>query len=384
MVVSKTSLKDTKDIMSTDQELAQFHKLCSVSLFADDNQHLQLCVSANVHDRSTGEFHEFKRCVNLTPLMETIADKIRDYHLMLHSDMSVGASSLDYLRQTRQALLNKISRDQRTTKGGQWKSSPSQGSLINQMNRSDRAGASRMAAQEARTPLLSASQDSQDTYTDDDVKNKWAGINSDDDNRRVNRYLDAPENLPPLSPDEDPLEVQGWFDSIKNTAVNLAHNKAVKGLYHELKHYGTWAKDHQKEIAAAAAATGFGAVAAGVMTASFKAYDALQAAKRGNHEAIKALKGLKTLADSGHHEAQQTLDAVRHMNEMMKAKAAGQSPMKVTGWLYNKPYRTNLQVISDAANGKFPTLGIAMREGWHDGLAFAGFQKRKNYTFLGI
>jgi len=310
---------------NTDQaELAKFHKLCEVSIIVEeDGSNPVLCVSANVRDTTTGEYHEFKRSVALLPLMRALANKIREYHDKLHLQMSVSGRISD----------------------------------------------------------ITADFDSYDDWRMDIERRS---------------FLNAPEFLDDggLPPGADPLQIQGWLDSIKKTARHLGEAKAVKSLYTELKTYGhkaqhyadkgtKWASAHKNEISMASAfIPGVGPGVAAAMQTGFKVYDAVQAAKKNNPEALAALKKIKSLAEDGDPKAIEAFKTAQNMLEMMKAKEAGAT--QVSGWLYNRPYRTNAQTLMDAAAGKFPTLSLALREGWHDGLSFVGQMQRKNIKLLGV
>ncbi len=301
---------------NTDQaELAQFHKLCEISVIVEeDGSNPVLCASVSVRDSNTGEYHDFKRSIALAPIMKALAAKIRQYHdKYLHS---------------------------------------------------------------GNTQVRG--------------ENHWRGLGQDYDAPRDNYFLDASEytDTQGLPPGVDPLQVQGWFDKIKKVARSVGEVKVVKGLYGEMKTYGKQAEAYAKAGAKFAAANkGALAMAASAipggsaaLETSFKVYDAVKAAQKQNPEAMLALKKIKALAESGDLKAVQAFKAAQTMNDMMKAKHQN---MHVSGWLYNRPYRTNTQVIADGLTGKFPTVGIALRQGWHDALSFAGSMNRKNYGPMG-
>jgi len=327
---------------NTDQtELAKFHKLCELSIIVEeDGSNPVLCVTANVRDSTTGEYHEFKRSVALTPLMRALADKIRQYHDSLHMQVS--------------------------------------GRLPN--------------------ANLDWSDPDFDNYQDwVDGEKHWRGLGLSTDSPRDDSFYDAPEFVDDggLPPGVDPLQVQGWYDSIRNTARHLGEAKAVKSLYSELKTYGnkaqsyanrgrSWAASHKGEIGMAASFVPGGNAA---LQTGFKVYDAVQAARKKNPEALAALKKIKALAESGDSKAVEAFAAAQKMNDMLNAKIAQyktrvSGDMEVSGWLYNRPYRTNAQVLGDAVTGKFPTVSMALREGWQDGLKFAGVMQRRNIKLL--
>lgn len=328
--------------MTHDAELAKFHKLCGVSVIVEaDGSNPVLCVSANVKDTTTGEYHEFKRCIALNPIMRMLADRIRMYHDKLHSQMNVS------------------------------------GRLPN--------------------PNLGWDNPDFENYQDwIDGEKHWRGLGHDYDRPREQGFYNAPEYVDDagLPPGVDPLQVQGWFDKIKKVARHVGEAKAVKSLYGDLKTYGAkakayadkgakWAAAHQKELTMAAALVpGGGPFAAAAVQTGFKVYDAVQAARQKNPAALAALAKIKTLAENGDLKAADAYKAAQLMNNMMKAKETGtkvSGDYYVSGWLYNRPYRTNIQVVADAVQGKFPTVGMAIRQGWHDGLEFVGTMKRKNY-----
>lgn len=331
---------------NTDQaELAKFHKLCGVSIIVEaDGTNPVLCVSASVRDRTTGKYHDFKRAVALDPLMRMLADRIRVYHDMLHSNTNVS------------------------------------GKLPSACDDYD--------------------WDLGDYQNWKEGERHWRGLGKDIDHPQKQSFYNAPEFLDDagLPPGVDPLQVQGWFDKIKKTARHLGEIKAVKTLYKDLKTYGNkaasyaqkgakWAEAHKNELATAAAMAGAGPLGAAALKTGFKVYDAVQAAKKNNPEALLALKKIKTLAEEGDFKAIEAYKAAQYMNDMLKEKesktqVSGDGYM-VQGWLYNRPYRTNAQVLLDAATGKFPTVSLALREGWHDGLNFVGSMKRKNISLLG-
>jgi len=308
---------------NTDQaELAKFHKLCEISIIVEeDGSNPVLCVSANVRDTTTGQYHEFKRSIALLPLMRALANKIREYHNKLHMNVS------------------------------------------------------------GRLPDITADFDNYDDWRMSFERRS---------------FYEAPEYLEDedLPPGADPLQIQGWFDSIKKTARHLGEAKVVKSLYTELRTYGVkaqhyadkgakWASSHKNELSMAAALVpGVGPAVAASLQTGFRVYDAVQAARKKHPEALAALKKIKTMAEEGDLKAIEAFKAAQTMNDMLNAKEAGAT--NVTGWLYNKPYRTNSQVLLDAVTGKFPTVSMALREGWHDGLDFVGQMRRKNIKLLGV
>lgn len=330
--------------MSTSEsaEIQKFHKLCGVSVIVEaDGSNPVLCVTANVRDRTTGQYHEFKRSVALNPLMRMLADRIRSYHNSLHSNMNVSGK--------------------------------------------------------LPSPRDDYDWDLEDYQNWKEGERHWRGLGKDIDRPNKQSFYNAPEYIDDagLPPGVDPLQVQGWFDKIKKTARHLGEAKAVKTLYKDLKTYGNkahsyankgaaWAAKHQNEISMAAAfVPGAGPAVAASLKTGFKVYDAVQAARKKNPEALAALKKIKALAEDGDSKAIEAFAAAQKMNDMLNAKIAQyktqvSGDMEVAGWLYNRPYRTNSQVLLDAATGKFPTVSLALREGWHDGLEFVGQMKRRS------
>lgn len=168
-----------------------------------------------------------------------------------------------------------------------------------------------------------------------------------------------------------PTQVQGWFDSAKKIAHNLAESKAVKSLYGDIKKV-VKNKTFQEGVALAT----LGPAGVAMLDAAYKANDVVSAARDGDQEAMFKLMALKEAADAGNEAAVKTLNTARNLNSAMASKESGDT--SVQGWLYNRPYRTNMQVVADGLEGRFPTVGLAARDGWHAGLEFAGTFKRKS------
>jgi hypothetical protein len=291
------------------------------------------------------------------------------------------------------------------------------------------------------------------------------------DEIREQMFLDAPQNLPPLQPGQNPLCVQGWFDHIKHAASRLGVTKAIKSIARETAHPPKWlqvampllsptvqryAAEHvlgkqgdalfnsyQKvmtdlgnghlgarelintvpQIAQAAAAAGIdippvATDAINNLQTANQIANVVQEAMNGDPTATSQLTALATEAAGGNQAAAQAIVQAKHISNTLKDKAAGvptptqvlqgaaatigypsqmtddsdgsdgsddtdDSGTAVQGWLYNRPYRTTAQVIEDGMTGHFPTIGMAIREGWHDGLEFAGTFQRKNYSPFG-
>lgn len=323
-------------------DLSHFHQLCGISVIIDeDGKNPVLCASCTVRD-SDGELHELKRSIALEPIMEMIADKIRTIHDKLHAEMNVSGPF--------DKLFSK--------------------------SRGHKRAVGKYASRHALPEIMK--------------KKVWAGLEDEgEDESRDRDFLDAPENLDLLPPGQDPLQVQGWFDSIKHIASRVGEIKIVKSLYSDIQQAGRyaqkgaeWAKSHKDLLKKIAANSGIPG-AEGAIDMGFKVYDVVKAAKNDHPEAINALKKIKALADAGDEKAQQAILAAKNMNDMLNAKDNAdrlQAYTQVSGWLYNSPYRTNLQTLADAATGKFPTMSMAIREGWHDGLAFAGSMQRKKWS----
>ena len=393
--------KDTPLIVGVDMvedtELDEFRQLCAVSILVDeDGKNPALCVSANFRYPGSSEITKFRRIVKLGPLVEMLAASIRDYHDKLHAQTEV--SGFFHHHRKKKAKKPAV-RDHRSVKGP-----VSRSSLFNL----------------ASNPP--PSQDG-DSYLDDEYQqeSEYPGDDSG--------YLDAPEYLQnpsgdpmqaaydynyginqpgtgyageqtlndlrggnptspygptlndmrnqSLPPGTNPLMVQGWYNSIVKTARHLAETKAVKTLYSDLKKAAS-----NRQLQAIALSAVVGPAAPAVLSAAYQARDAIVAARDGDEEALAKLQALKEAADNGNQAAAQTLQTAKNMNDMIKQKENAQS--QVSGWLYNRPYRTNADVLVDAASGKFPTVGMMLREGWQDGLDFAKNMERKPLSsFLG-
>ncbi len=172
----------------------------------------------------------------------------------------------------------------------------------------------------------------------------------------------------------DPVdaEIGGWFDSIKKVARHVSETKAVKSLYGDLK---SAAKNRTLEEAAASAALGPEAGAA--IHQAYQVHDLVLKAKKGHKESVAKLHKLKRLAKTDHRAAQAVATAAQ-INTQLNDKAQqfaggfernqfGQFEDNVAGWLWNKTYRSNGEVVMDGLGGKFPTVGMAIREGYYNG-----------------
>jgi len=347
----------------SDSELQKFRTLCDVSIIVDENgKNPVLSVSANFKYPGSSELTEFRRSVALEPLVKMLGSYIRQYHDQLHAHDSTevsGVMSRMFHKKHRKTRKETDSHDHRTERS-------------------------------KRTSFDASKAASRNSQPDEGREEENSG------------YLDSPENLPnplgddpmqaafdygnginpygtdPLPPGTDPLMVQGWYDSIVKTARHLAETKAVKNLYHDLKKAAS-----NRQLQSIALSAVVGPAAPSILNAAYQAHDAIVAARNGDAEAISKLKSLKEASDSGNQAAAQTLETARHINEMIKAKeVSGGSQSQVSGWLYNRPYRSNTDVIVDAASGKFPTVGIMLREGWHDGLDFVKTMHRKSLSSI--
>jgi hypothetical protein len=333
----------------SDQALSRFRQLCGVTLLADeDGKNPVLCASVMAGGR------EYKRCVALAPLMEMLADGIRNYHDRLHSEM-IGAG-LGFNIDEDDIAYDEISGSRRShRRGSPWY-------LKGKSHKTARQAPPRKTPFRRELPSQAAPEEP--SYEEPSYEEP-----SDDEG-----YYDEEGDV--LPPGVDPLQVQGWSDSIRRTARHLAESKAVKSLFTDLKNAAKSRK--LQEIAVSAAA---GPAAGLALNAAYKAHDALVAAKTGNPQAIAKLKALAKAASDGNQKAMQTLETAAIINDKLKSKEAS---TQVSGWLYNRPYRSNLDVVTAPLRHEFPSLGLAIREGWHDGLEFAKTMKRKPLFSLGV
>jgi hypothetical protein len=181
-------------------------------------------------------------------------------------------------------------------------------------------------------------------------------------------------------PGTDLLQVQGWSDSIKKLARELAESKAVKILYEDLKKAAK-----NKNVQRAALAATLGPAAIPLLDAAYKVHNVVVDARDGDEDAKEKLQGLRIAAEAGNKAAELSFNAAQNINEQLNDKeesAEGEVDF-VQGWLYNRPYRTVAQTVTSPLRNEFPTLGMFMRDAWHEGLEFAGTMKRKPLFKLG-
>jgi hypothetical protein len=365
--------------MAPNLELQKFRSLCSAKLLVDENlKNPVLCVSCMTYNRATGEEKEYTRSVALTPLMEMLADKIRQYHDMLHAGATT-AEAQDQVISGRRHGQHKGSQKKRSTGAGSLstfagKHTRAKDTTDDGSDDGDGDDSSTPDSQSAAPP--STPDDGGDNYPHHHHHHHHHHHDDDDDDDSDGDDTDG--DLPITPPGTDPMQVQGWFDSIKSLAVNLANTKAVKSLYTDVKQYATNPKFQEMALSAT-----LGPEAGAALATAYKVHDVLSNAKAGDQEAVQKLSNLKDAALAGNTAAAQALTTAQHMNDMMNDKMAqaqqyAQTQQQVKGWLYNRPYRTNAQVLADGLTGKFPTVGIALREGWHDGVTLGANLQRKS------
>jgi hypothetical protein len=369
--------------LTHDPEYQKFHSLCGITILADeDEKNPVLCAFVKVRN-SHGELQHYEKCVQLTPLVEMIADRIRAYHDHLHGVPTEVSGYRNKRTRGRRKVISRRTRDsypapsygpshpeygpsERYAHQPDYDPSYSQepgnyGPTLADMRSRDPALAQQQyywdqAGSNLPAPSYGPSHAPEpDTYSSD----HWRMPPGTD-------FLDAPEELLPLG--VDPLQVSGWYDNIVNTARHLAESKAVKNLYHDLKNIAK--NKGVQQIALTALIGPVGASAA--MSLGYKVNALVVAAKAGDEMAAEKLDDLNASAKAGNAKAQQAMDTALNINDLMNDKAANIQE-QVQGWWYNRPYRTTLQALTSS----FPGVGIAMRQGWHDGLEFAKTMKRR-------
>ena len=369
-----------------DPEYQKFRSLCGVTILADEEgRNPTLCVYANVRGED-GEYHQWEKCVQLTPLVEMIADRIRAYHDHLHGVPTEVSGRYTSGKRTkgRKKVIKRRTYDRQ--------SAPSYGPSHPELSPSERYAQQQPDYQEGYGPTLAdmRAQDpaiaQQQYYWDQAMANRPAPsygpptsanpytYGSDEwDMPQGADFIDAPEELLPLG--VDPLQVSGWYDNIVSTARHLAESKAIKNLYHDIKQV---AKNRGVQQLALSAIIG-PAAASATMNLGFKVNALVVAAKAGDELAAEKLDELNAMAKAGNAKAQQAMDTALNINDLMNDKAVNITE-QVQGWLYNRPYRTTLEALSSP----FPGVGVFLRQGWHDGLEFAKTMKRKPIKqFLG-
>lgn len=419
-------------------ELAKFQRLCSISLLTDDQgNHPTLCASYGHH----------KRCIALEPIMDMIADRIRAYHNQLHADMNVSGEfrreerhenrEIAQLRQrlqdprigveARRSIEQQIRRlehmehRQEREQGQQPQpyNAPSYTPPYtppynpNQYNRTipyapPPPPVRRFANQinprfsnhnrfRPGVPIPPNVRDHRGMNVSGDTA-CWVGA----EELRNMVFIDAPENLPMLVSGEDPMQVEGWFDSIKHMADRIAHAKVVKTLYTSVRAIVT-----NPQLQAYAAQAVLGPLGPKAVEVAHQMADIVQSARAGDTTAQNKIVALADASKNGNQAATQALLQAKQLNETIKAKEAGSPPAltpeeesqieidpqvgvpsanltdQIQGWLYNRPYRTNEQVLADALSGRFPTVSLAIRQGWHDGLGFIATMQRRNLSPFG-
>lgn len=153
-------------------------------------------------------------------------------------------------------------------------------------------------------------------------------------------------------------QIQGWWDDAKRTARHVADAKATKELFHDVK---SAASNPMLQKGAASFIPGAGA--------AMQIHDMITSAKAGNRKSLAKLHEMKHDAKKGDKSAHQALKTAKNINIMLNLKAE-LNPLsmfeeEIGGWLYNKPYRSNFDTISDGMGGKFPTVGLTMRDAYN-------------------
>lgn len=339
------------------KELSKFRELCSISLLVDeDGVNPILCVSID------WKGSKYRRCVELGTLVRHLADGIREYH-----DKLLHAHAID-------EISGRKRRKHPKRRGGSAGRLPTRRGRGTSMDATDYPSEQEQPFNYPITP--------QHEMTLDDMRQGY-GARDWSHEYDPSGFSDV-EGYQVLPPGEDPLQVQGWYDSIVNTARHLAESKAVKTLYADLKRTAK-----SKEFQKLALTEVFGPAAGPMVDAAYKVHDIVVQARDGNLHAQAKLETLRLSAEAGNEAANLTMDTASNINDKLNDKEASQEDHEeessdfVQGWLYNRPYRSTTDVLTAPLRGEFPSIGLFARQAWHDGLEFAATMKRKPLFKLG-
>lgn len=347
------------------QELSKFRELCSISLLVDEHGvNPILCASIDWKGQ------KYRRCVELGTLVRHLADGIREYH-----DKILHSLATDQISGSRKR------RRRREGRGGRRGDLPTRRGRGTSMDNTDYPSERESPYEYPITP--------RHEMTLDEMRQGY-GARDWSHEYDPSGFSDV-EGYQVLPPGEDPLQVQGWYDSIVNTARHLAESKAVKTLYADLKRTAK-----SREFQKLALTETLGPAAGPLVDAAYKVHDVVVQARDGNLRAQRKLEALRLSADSGNEASILTLDTASNINDKLNAKQgihkedredSGDSEEEssdfIQGWLYNRPYRSVTDVVTAPLRNEFPSLGLFMRQAWHDGLEFAGTMKRKPLFKLG-